>query len=332
MMSYKALGAIPCVFLVFAISFATAFGNDDSAAFRLFSSDKDNSEPIPTGPAVPQSESADFSPEYSGCGDLDCCQSCCCPRWAATADVMVMERAGNTNDFGNFGREIEVGPRISLIRQTPCCDFEILYFSVDGTSRTVVTAPLPADAGNPGVGQPVGPGQPLASFGWSSRLYNVELNARWNPSSQLTVLGGFRWAQYRDEFGPYLDHIDANNNLYGFQVGADTCLWQRGCFSIEGLCKVGIYGNHAKQITTEPLGPFVELGTSAVTGSHTDFIGELGLQARYQLTRRFAFRAGYELLWLDGLAIATAQNVDTSINTSSTVLYQGATAGFEFSF
>ena len=314
-MSYKALGLIPCSFFLLAISFAIASDNNETQALRLYSSDAENAESIPPDSVIGQSrngENADF-------GDLDCCQSCCCPRWTATADVMILERVGNKNDLGDFGREIEAGPRISLIRQTQCCDYEILFFSFDGTSSTVVTSPNPLFAELP--------------FGWSSRLYNVELNARWNPSSQLALLAGFRWAQYRDEFqllNP--PDIKTNNNLYGFQVGADAWLWQRGCFSIEGLCKVGLYGNHAEQSTTLPVEIDPQSRTFSVSGSHTDFIGELGLQARYQVSRRFAVRAGYELLWLDGVAIGSVQRNFNGIDTNSTVFYQGATAGFELSF
>jgi hypothetical protein len=330
-MSCSKLGLVLGIFFVLAISHAIASDNDDSQAWRLFSSDAENTEPIPPGPVADQSKHG----ENDNYGGLDCCQSCWCPCWMARAEVMVMEREGNRNDFGNFGREIEVGPRISLIRQTQCCDLEILFFTFDGTSAFVERS-NPAVPENPGLDQPVNPTF-LVSSGWSSRLYNAELNARWNPSCRLTILAGLRWAQYRDEFQRLLSiddlgHTKSNNNLYGFQVGADALLWQRDCFSIEGLCKVGVYGNHAEQQTTTLVGPFAELGTDNVTGSHTGFIGELGLQARYQATQRLAFRAGYELLWLDGLAIGSAIHVPGEINTNSTVFYQGATAGFELSF
>ncbi len=246
---------------------------------------------------------------------------------------MALERVGNKTDTGDLiGREMEVGPRISLIRQTQCCDYEILFFSVNGESGVVTTEPNILDDGNPIVGQPVD--QQVVSYGWASRLYNVELNARWNPLCDLTLLAGFRWAQYQDEFAEeYVFDKQTRNDLYGFQVGADARLWQRGCFSIEGLCKAGIYGNHAHQ--TAMTTPIIEQIPSihySVSGTHADFIGELGLQARYQVTRRFAVRAGYELLWLDGVAMSSAPGLGVPLDMNSTVFYQGATGGFEFSF
>ena len=37
------------------------------------------------------------------------------------------------------------------------------------------------------------------------------------------------------------------NNLYGFQIGADGKLLERGRFSIDGLVKAGIFDNNAEQ-------------------------------------------------------------------------------------
>jgi hypothetical protein len=228
----------------------------------------------------------------------------------------------NSNDFA-FG--YAAGPRLSLIRQTQCYDYEVLYFGIDGWSDGRF------------IPQSLNPASPLF-FNWSSRLYNVELNMRWNPSSRVTMLAGFRWANLREDFvgGRILGSgflpvgdVWSNNNLCGFQVGADAKLWESGCFSINGLGKVGIYGNHAEQTSVFTGAPDV---FSAST-NHTAFIGELGLQARYQVTERLALRAGYELLWLDGVAIAPAQlNNLLGIDSNATVFYHGATAGLELTF
>ena len=39
------------------------------------------------------------------------------------------------------------------------------------------------------------------------------------------------------------------NNLYGFQIGADGKILERGRFSIDGLVKAGIFDNNAEQTT-----------------------------------------------------------------------------------
>ncbi len=154
------------------------------------------------------------------------------------------------------------------------------------------------------------------------------------------MLAGFRWAELREDFsaGRILDSeyllvgdVKTVNNLYGAQVGADAMLWQCGCFSINSLGKVGIYGNHAEQSSFSAVGNQPELFSAST--NHTAFIGELGLQARYQLSQRLALRAGYELLWLDGVALAPAQYANMNgIDSNATVFYHGATAGLEYSF
>jgi hypothetical protein len=241
-------------------------------------------------------------------------------------DDHVVDAAADRLNSNDFALGFAAGPRLSLIRQTQCYDYEVLYFGIDGWSDARL------------IPQSLNSASALL-FDWSSRLYNVELNMRWNPCCQVTMLAGFRFAQLREDFfaGRVLDSefllpvgdIKTNNNLYGFQIGADARLWQRGCFSINGLSKAGIYGNHAEQtsvFTQEP-------GPSWASTNHTAFIGELGLQARYQVSQRLALRAGYELLWLDGVAIAPAQLDNIyGIDSKATVFYHGATAGLEFSF
>ena len=336
-MSYKTLGLMLCTVFALAISCAIAADNDQAQALRMFADDAEKPETVPPGNVIDRTDMAG-SADTAGNGEyggLGCFQSCCCPGWTVTADVMALERVGNRTDTGDtVGREIEVGPRISLIRQTECCDYEIVYFGIDGESGGVITEPnIPTDE-SPIVGQPVNQPGPIASFGWGSRLYNVEANARWNPSCDLTLLAGFRWAQYQDEFAEEFEFDkQTKNDLYGFQVGADACLWQRGCFSIQGLCKAGVYANHAEQTAmTTPISPEIPSIHYSVSGTHTDFIGEVGLQARYQITRRFALRAGYELLWLDGVCISSTPGLGVPLDMNSTVFYQGGTGGFEFSF
>ena len=72
------------------------------------------------------------------------------------------------------------------------------------------------------------------------------------------------------------------------------------------------------------------------------FVGELGLQLKYQVIKELALKAGYRALWLEGVALAPGQIQETSsiptnvrslgVNSESGVFFQGATAGLEFSF
>jgi hypothetical protein len=63
------------------------------------------------------------------------------------------------------------------------------------------------------------------------------------------------------------------------------------------------------------------------------------LQCKYQLAKRLVLKAGYEAVWLQGVAVAPAQIQETNIttkqigiDTNSGVFYHGATAGLEYSF
>jgi len=77
-------------------------------------------------------------------------------------------------------------------------------------------------------------------------------------------------------------------------------------------------------------------GTSARSVA---FCGEIGITAAYNLTDRLALRGGYQLLWLDGVALASQQPIlnpppllsaATSVGTSGDVFYNGAFIGLEY--
>ncbi len=90
-MTYKALGLISCTFFLWAISCSFASDYDNTQTLRLFANDAENTEVIPPGSVADQTKNG----ENAVYGDLDCCQSCCCPRWTVTADAMILDRIGN---------------------------------------------------------------------------------------------------------------------------------------------------------------------------------------------------------------------------------------------
>ena len=216
---------------------------------------------------------------------------------------------------------------------------------------------------------------------YSSELYNAEFNVQEKISNRITVLAGFRWLQLNEnlqgtipppdrkeplwklvpssnlfdvrnyenvpggipatgDFPPFWN-TSTTNNLYGLQIGADGKLFERGRFSLSGLLKAGAYLNHASQLTAVSLEKKVyEAGAST---NQASFVGETGLQCKYQITSGITLKFGYEVLWLSGVALAPGQirktytiapsTVEsTGIDSGSNVLFHGATAGFEFSF
>ena len=217
------------------------------------------------------------------------------------------------------------------------------------------------------------------TWDYSSYLYNAELNAKHKLSDQITMLVGFRWLQLSENLQGTIPPADilrpdwkkndpsftifdvagittgaaagsyppfwntsTTNNLYGFQIGADGKLFERSHFSINGLIKAGAYLNHASELTGVSLQKTVyESGAAA---NRAAFVGEGGLQCKYQINNGITLKIGYEVLWLSGVALAPGQIQKTNIiysptgvcthdvNSSSNVLFHGAFAGLEFSF
>jgi hypothetical protein len=268
--------------------------------------------------------------------------------------------AFNSSDFQ---QGFAAGPRLDLIRHGDGgYDFELSYFQIDGWSSDKSIGPddppdwlvMRAPGGFTQTNQ-IRATQAMV-WDYATKLYNAELNMRWNPYSRLTVLAGFRWLNLGEHLVGTLDpptfpgesnwtfwNTTTTNNLYGFQIGDDGKIWERGRFSVDALVKAGIFDDNAEQ-TTEVSVIAKEQRWASASTNHAAFVGETGLQCKYQLTRRFLLRAGYEAIWLQGVALAPGQIQATQtdlhtisvqalgVNCDSGVFYHGATAGLEYSF
>ena len=152
---------------------------------------------------------------------------------------------------------------------------------------------------------------------YATNLRNAEFSVRWNPCCQVTMLAGFRWVNLGEHLVGTLNpttfpweqsywnfwNNTTTNNLYGFQIGADGKIWERGRFSIGGLVKAGIFDNNAEQTTEISVMAKQQRSGSASTNA-VAFVGETGLQCNFQVTQRLLLRAGYEAIWLQGVAVA----------------------------
>jgi hypothetical protein len=213
------------------------------------------------------------------------------------------------------------------------------------------------------------------TWDYSTDLYSAEINAWKKFSDRITILAGFRWLRLHenlqgttppaDIFVPTWKNTDSGDtlydvanittgkpapgyppfwntsttdNLYGLQIGADGKLFERGRFSIDGLIKLGGYWNHVTDSTGVSIAKVV-YNASAST-DHPAFVGEAGLQCKYQIASRIMLKIGYEVLWLAGVALAPGQIQETytnpvyalGVNSNSHVLFHGGPAGLEFSF
>lgn len=292
------------------------------------------------------------------CGDM-CC-SLCAPTWKVRAGAVILTRSrpdevvlarpisGLIQISGgeDFNFDYAGGPDVSIERRlgNSCNSIEARYFGALNWNSDV-------DYGATGDIR-IGPiNIPLAidvQANYQSKLNSAEFNFRHQRSDRVTWLTGFRIIELNEQLDYTVDFVvpnltgvsfDTSNRLYGGQVGADVALWRlSGPLSVNGLFKAGIYGNDAENNFN-----FRVLDTPIIQGEASDsplaFVGEIGATTAYQVTRHFAIRGGYQLLWISEVALASDQaqlalnTLDVnSINSSGDVFYHGALVGGEFTW
>jgi len=259
------------------------------------------------------------------------------------------------------------GPRLDLIHHgDDGTDLEVSYFQIDGWNDARSIGPVIGPDGRADWLVMRAPGNFLQTqesddqsmtWDYASRLYNAEVNMRRNLGRRVTVLAGFRWVNLSEDLegillpptahgtGSFWD-AQTKNNLYGFQIGMDAKLLEHNRFTIDSVLKAGIFDDHVDEATSVRM-ERIQFGESASTNCLA-FVGELGVQCKCQVTPRLSLKAGYEVIWLQGVALAPGQISKTychytdlpqdiyvqalGINCSSGVFYHGATAGLEYSF
>jgi hypothetical protein len=146
-----------------------------------------------------------------------------------------------------------------------------------------------------------------------------------------------------------LNLFDIENNLIGFQGGVKYDLWQFGRrFSLQGFVNSGVYYNKSKrsnlmQITTTeftaddtdtPAADETAINVSTASNlsiveqSDVAYVAEASLTSVCRLNRCWALRAGYQVLWIDGLQLADDAYLGESIDSRS-LIFHGWHAGVE---
>ena len=369
-----------CAISVWAASSVAALGQNDPAAGRLLAGNGEDSTASLSETIADQPQGAGCC-DVGDCRSYCCPRWTAAADFIVferlgNANQTLVERVPLNKDpftttgvealnSSDFRQGFAGGPRLDLIRHGDCgYDVELSYFQIDGWSSDRSIGPDdPIDwlvMRSPGGFTQTNQTPKLATqamvWDYATRLYDAELNLRWHPSSRLTVLAGFRWMELRENLVGTLDpptfpdesgwtfwNATTTNNLYGFQIGGDAQLFERGRFSIGGLLKAGIFDNNAEQTTEVSVIAKRQRWASAST-NHAAFVGETGLQCKYRVTQRLLLRAGYEAIWLQGVALAPGQVQETQtdlrtisvqaigVNCDSGVFYHGATAGLEYSF
>jgi hypothetical protein len=265
----------------------------------------------------------------NGCADAcgrGCCDGGCCdcfrPTWTFKAGALVLDRVspGSTAlvvetgtghslmNASGFSFNWNGGVDVSIIRHLgDDNELEVRYFGINNWTafqRFVTTTPAEIPVTPPvpivPIVLPPEPQQapPNVTSRFDTNLYNAEVNWHHATSDTMGWLAGFRWMQVHDALG--ITTPDAtvrsvtDNQLFGGQIGGDLKIWEEGGpLRFDTVLKAGLYGNDA----------------SDQFESHNQlaFVGEVGVNIVYQCCDHVALSAGYELLWLDGIAVASDQ-------------------------
>jgi len=208
------------------------------------------------------------------------------------------------------------------------------------------------------------------SIAYSSGMDNFELNfrRRWSAPNcrvQASFLMGVRYFYLLEDFRYFtqgkdtltaaippvlvpagqMDYqIRARNSLTGFQMGGD--LWSSIVPGVKvgGELKAGAYGNYANQSTTitvtEPDFTYPE----KVHRNDVAFIADANLMAIWRVNPNWTIRAGYYMLYVDGVLLAPEQFNSTlpnlvfpptlvrvpGANDNGSAFYHGGFAGLEW--
>jgi hypothetical protein len=203
---------------------------------------------------------------------------------------------------------------------------------------------------------------------YASELHNGEINLRrrWaEPHGfwQGSFLGGVRYMDIDENArftatgennnglannGPrFFDYsVNTRNALVGFQLGGD--LWYNVMPGIKlgGELKSGVYNNSTNQDTTifanSLNGPAL---TEFASDDDAAYITQLSAQLWYRLNYSLAFKTTYQLMYIDGVSLAT-ENFNAvppsvflpssgrvvSVNHDAEIVYQGFTVGAEYTW
>ena len=307
--------------------------------------------------------------QFAGCSR--CRQrQCCCPSWRVAASVMFLRRRNesgpdnlivNQNDnsqsflnTSDLDDDYAAIPRLQIIRQFANCDgIGVNMFGLvpiessevsGGVDSPQVTAPgFPILSSAPGT---------LIRTDYETELNSIEVNYRRYYNDCLTFVAGYRWLQLSDymnvtQTAPTvadLYSVDTDNQLHGFQIGMDAMLYKpTGKLSLNGMLRAGVFGNSAENDIYAPTvsglpGLFVD--RLASEGDNTAFFGELGFVGSYCVNNRLSLQGGYQLMWLEGVALAPDQVAvndlifpgTAALDNSGSLFLSGATVGLTYCF
>ncbi len=206
------------------------------------------------------------------------------------------------------------------------------------------------------------------TLSYSSELHNGEVNfrRRWvGPAAfmQGSLLAGIRHFDLDEHLNfnaigennngagnnglRFFEHsVKTRNQLTGFQVGGDAWINVIPGLYLGTQNKIGVFGNHAESEATI-VANSIALGREFIQDGRTAFLNDFSVSTVYRLTYSWALNAGYNILYVDNVAIAP-ENFNTRdvsnlvgsgsftsarqgfIDTDGEVYYQGVSFGAEY--
>lgn len=311
-------------------------------------------------------------------GGVGCGSSCCGPQYYAVGELVLYDRnnrstrtpllvdSGSTPLFftDDLNFDYDFGVRVRLGRNNgPCshcdaCEIEYLGIFDWDASATLVDLNELNLPGALGFGVVNGlTNADEVRIDYESSLHSIEANCvkccRDDGCRRVDLLCGIRYLRLNENLNiastnvasqvDAIYDIDVDNNLYGLQVGARARGQRSSRWGWEAVCKAGIYGNDVTQNQSilDELGagpPDVDRNINS-TESEVSFVGELSFIPMYRLNDMWTLRGGYNLLWIEGVALAPDQvdftntaSSGTSLDTSGGVFAHGFSAGLEARF
>jgi hypothetical protein len=278
----------------------------------------------------------------TGCG-TGCCRRC--PRTYVQADVLFFGRNNRSGNRAlvfdvnepRGGRELlatrdldfdfELGAR-ALLRHhcSDCCALEASYFGIFDWAATETawgdnSLAIPGDLG---LASNDFFGADIMRVDYLADLHNGEVNfvksccsRCCNGGRRLSCFVGPRYLSLDEQFniqstdfdeGTSNYNIRVDNDLYGVQIGGRFERWMNR-FGWEATGKAGIFGNDVRQnqFVTDFPPPFALRPRTGADGGRVAFVGDLSLSLTYRLTRACSLRGGYNVMWIEGVALAPDQ-------------------------
>ncbi|MCE9631239.1 MAG: BBP7 family outer membrane beta-barrel protein [Planctomycetia bacterium] len=236
--------------------------------------------------------------------------------------------------------------------------WEIGYFGLYGQhadAATTIAPPLFLQAPGP-LGDSLTDQGEAATLAWNSTINGAEANVfrtatEWSDQRgawrTIDWLVGFRYVSVEESAllnlkscdceGPYVPYgVRTSNNMFGGQVGTRGRLtWERWAF--EGWAKAGLMGTLERQsqdALVDYLG-VLQRPASSSAATEVGFIGDINLSTIYRLTDTWGIRAGYNLIWIGGVALApdqfsfAADGPITTVANGGGIFLHGASLGLE---